>query len=36
MSCKSFKVKDTLLGFRSLVKVESTYWVVVKLFNMQN
>ena len=23
-------------GFRSLVEVESTYWGVVKLFNMQN
>ena len=26
----------SLVGFRSLVKVESTYWVLVNLFNMQN
>ena len=29
-------IKLVLLGFRSLVEVESTYWVVVNLLNMQN
>ena len=28
--------KHLVRGFRSQVEVESTYWGVVKLFNMQN
>ena len=30
------RVFSFVRGFRSLVEVESTYWWVVKLFNMQN
>ena len=35
-SNERYTKESVLLGFRSLVDVESAYWAVVKLFNMQN
>ena len=37
--CRLFNAKSSLyilVGFRSLVKEESTYWALVNLLNLQN